>query len=78
MKINFVPVVVPEREVAITITERQARLLSAFLGGISPKEFADSTNRSIDRYHLKLRKITDPSLREDNVSAMIYNLISDL
>lgn len=78
MKINFVPVVVPEREVTITMTERQARLLGAYMGHISSQEFTRGANRAIESNDLRLREITDCFGREDNVSMILYDLLSKL
>lgn len=78
MNVNFVPIVVPEREVSITMTERQARLLSAYMGSISSQEFARGTNKGIESCDLALRKITDPNDKEDNVSWRLYSLLHKL
>lgn len=77
MKVNFVPIVVPEREVTITMTERQARLLSAYMGSVSGNEFTIVVNRNIESCDLGLRKI-DPGDKEDNVSWDIYSLLRKL
>lgn len=77
MKVNFVPSDVPEREVAITMTERQARLLGAYMGGLFSQEFTRGANKGIEFNELPLRKI-DLDKKEDNVSWEIYNLLRKL
>jgi len=77
MQINYVPIVVPERNVTITMTEREARLLALYLGTCSSREFANRVNFSIRDSGAQMRQITDAS-EESDIPSEFDNLVYDL
>ena len=69
------PVKTPPTTISIEMTEREARLLSAFLGKFTSHDFMDTVNEVIKMDNLKITQITE-SLDED-IGFKVYDVLQD-
>ena len=69
------PVKVPPTTISVEMTEREARLLYAFLGGFTSFDFQSVVNKAIERNNFNIPQITNANSEDSGYK--VYSILDD-